>query len=127
MPYRNQLYPKPSDDRFKGKYVKKSIPHIANNTINWRRCQKSVFDSWCFVSAVELNGKIYAIGGFDGSEERSKTAECFTPENNQVSRDSTFICIQIRKKITETAHSESDPKVHSERSASEPRRRNAWE
>ncbi|GFU49894.1 kelch-like protein 10 [Nephila pilipes] len=37
----------------------------------------------CFLSAVELDNKIYAIGGFGGYLERSETAECFTSENNQ--------------------------------------------
>ncbi|CAL1283238.1 unnamed protein product, partial [Larinioides sclopetarius] len=37
----------------------------------------------CFLCAVEVNGKIYAIGGYDQNDGRSETAECFVPENNQ--------------------------------------------
>lgn len=36
----------------------------------------------CYVSAVALEGKVYALGGFDGVT-RTRTVETFDPEGNK--------------------------------------------
>lgn len=39
----------------------------------------------CYVSVTELNGSIYAMGGYDG-QYRLSSAERYTPETNQWTR-----------------------------------------
>lgn len=50
-------------------------PHINENRI-------ICYNFRCYVSVAVLDGKIYAMGGFDG-HFRQNTAERYTPENNQ--------------------------------------------
>ena len=50
-------------------------------TKNWT--EKSAMQvSRCYVSTAEVKGKIYAIGGYDGSVRHS-SAECYDPQTNQ--------------------------------------------
>jgi len=64
------------------KFFKCRTTHKLNlSTGLWSRVANLLLPR-CYVSAAVLQGKIYAMGGFDGSS-RTKTVERFDPEGNK--------------------------------------------
>ena len=76
---------------FDGEEKFKSVCSLNLDTLKWQALPP-MHKERCYISIVEAEGKLYAMGGFDGTGDnlRLSTCEVFDPKTNQWTEISTM-------------------------------------